>query len=1698
MALPKRKPSFPDAADLAQIDALLLAGRLLDALTFARRFEPFEQWPGPDAQLAASRIVRLLGAPRRAAAMSLHVLRQHPKHCTAVRNVAFRHLERFGGFRAWSFLQENPPPADATAEDRADWYGALSCTLTVLRDFDPAEEALRKAQELDPTDPWLWVQECFLRRTADRFEDAVKSAETALAKGPRYPAALESMADALVLVGKSRDAIELLEKSVGPVQSPSLCLWLADRFAEQRQGDRALRYLRQFEAWVPLAEAGTRDALESRRAMVHHHAGRREDAAEAAGKVKKHGFYRKMAERLSSAPKDARRVTLDVEFIKQRHMYCAPATLAMLSTFFGKRTDQDTVADGITYDGTPAHKQREWAEREGWRVKEFTLRWDTATALIDRGIPFAITTVDVASSHLQAVAGYDAALRTVLIRDPSVDQLLDCYADALVDDHRGLGPRCFLMIPPERVGDLDGIELEDTEAYAIAVRVDAALEHADVASARDAVKALSALVGADHWLALTARYRVARADRDLATALALAEKLLAANPESPRLQQVLLNTLEAEGLESRRRDLLEKLCARSHPHPKFLQQLAEILRKDSRKSTATLRLLRRILATMPGDSGALWSLGTVEWTRGRYDVAAMLYRFASCLDPMKEGLARDYFLAARSAGKDADCERYLRRRWQRFGDDRGDTAATLSWALVGLGRADEAIEVFESAARRCPDDEGLKLSAARTCLQVGRVSDAKAWLSRIPAAKSARNVAEVKAMVAERTGDPKGALALWRELAETDPLDIAAQEQTARLLADVEGNEEAERYLEALVARHPGEPTLVRLLAEKVRYDSARVEQALLRLLALVPNDCWALNELAITAIKTGRFDEAERHVAKSLSIDAHGAGGHNIRAMLELHRGNPAAAIESAKRALHLNVDNGWALSFAFDAATDEKTRLLLADFVEGEIRAQSTNGGAIDSYCGLAPEMVPLERRLDFVRSLVAEQPDLYVLRRALLRLLQSLKRNDEARTEAEFIVRRWPSDADDWLTLASIRDALGDGAGKLAALERAVACAPLALSPLLALAQHYEAKGDLAMERSVLRRALGNAPFNALVYGYLADCDLREGKPQDAWPLLVRAVQLNPGYAWAWNTLRQLADDPEKHEKLVRLVRALAESRPRNTDVWLQLVDTLSGPDDFSERLAAIDRVLSINPLLEEGHTRRIQTFAEAGRHEEALAAARTGAWGARRRPASLRWYEANALRKLERIDEARETLEALVAESPEYAPGWRLLADVYEQTSAWEEYDRVARELVERFPQYPPSHGYYADSLRRRGQLDEARSSLNRALDLDSSYSWAAQLLWSLTEGTDASTRAAAIDRLRAALGDESPEVWEATLQAAIETGRKADAIAAMVRLCDAVPDRNALTAAATERLVAAGWGEELRAALEPSVRTRAGGAAAGVWAGLSAAHFGSRWPEVADAFLRGIEDGKAANWAATSVIETFGDAKDARGLHRFLDRAADFVHDKPMAWSMTGWALGALDLTECADRWLEGWTARELRSIELLYVSNAARDRERFDDALEAHRRAVALEEDSQTAVHWSWLAFELAGRGDAAGATHALAEARRRNTRLSAALLAQDVTELILNVVQSKAAGEAPSIRRAYDTLMRLGKRYAGKAWERYRVQILHRGFETLSRIEPGWWNRRLALYYQRHASGTTTQLWMALAFLVLSMLVHFFQRLFF
>ena len=133
-------------------------------------------------------------------------------------------------------------------------------------------------------------------------------------------------------------------------------------------------------------------------------------------------FYDGVLTRLTNRPADGKRVEIPVGFKYAQHHQnpCAPATLTAIAKFWAMPVEHVELAEEISYAGTPHHSERKWAAEHGWHTKEFTVTWDAAVALIDRGIPFTLTTAEVSSRPRSGRHRLRDSMRgTLIARDPT-------------------------------------------------------------------------------------------------------------------------------------------------------------------------------------------------------------------------------------------------------------------------------------------------------------------------------------------------------------------------------------------------------------------------------------------------------------------------------------------------------------------------------------------------------------------------------------------------------------------------------------------------------------------------------------------------------------------------------------------------------------------------------------------------------------------------------------------------------------------------------------------------------------------------------------------------------------------------------------------------------------------------------------------------------------------------------------------------------------------------------------------------------------------------------------------------------------------------------------------------------------------------------------------------------------------------------
>lgn len=1121
-------------------------GLYLQAWRLAQPLGPVRAWEG-SARVFGGRLVRHLGAPRLSDALILTAWRRAPADAEAFSHYAHRIFSRRGPWPAWELLRGKADWPDAAPRVRSDLAALRGNVAAALRDFDLAWTHLREAESLDADRPWLSVVRSFILDCEDRPEDALAEARRALEERPWYRPGVSAVAGYLLQLGRDAEALDLLREASARLECAPLWMELARLEIELGLHEPARASLERTLEFTPLLENPLRDGLNLMRADVAYLCGDLARAAELARGAKE-PHYREFGERLRAGTRD--RVKHDVPYVRQNRSTCVPATVASLTQFWGRPAAHLEIADEICYDGTPHHSQRVWAEKNGWHVREFTVTWDSATDLLRRGVPFALSTVHPTGGHLQAVMGFDAARRTLLARDPNSRGCREYDADGLIEAQRSTGPRGMALVPEDRRSILEGLSLPDAPLYDRLHELHRALAVHDRAAAERAMHSMDPR----HRLARHARRTLGGYDNDRAAIAEANDALLRDAPDDPLLLLTRLSlTRELQG----RRDVLgflQDVCGRDDAHPIFWREYG--------KELPSVWWLRRYLACMSDDAEALAALAEIRWDERRLEEALELARFAACLEDKRESFAHAYFRYARLLGRGDEAVAHLTRRFEAWGAKSGWPAITLARAHFENDAASLGLEVIEKAVALRPDDPELLLFAAESFADRGDAARAREFLAR--ADGKARK--GMWLFTAARI-DPSAER--WGELVALEPLNLDAQQAYVQSLPAAE----AAAHLGEMIRRFPRHYGLRRLRVEWLRdVDVAAAEEAVNELFQTHPNDLWALRERAWLRILLGRREEAVADAEAAIRIAPHDPIAIALRGRA---KGDKA----DYRRALELSIDHEPALRWWMEIETTRE----LAEFVRAELKRQATTGEGLLAFGDLA------NRVYDDSREPLQEMVDRWPARWAswVAAIRGRVDRDDlaEAKRLAEEAVKRFPLEPRVWQAAAPALD-------EIRCLREAVRLSPGDVAAQMDLAAALERKGEIAECRAILEKAAARNPNHAGVQGGLAWQEWKAGDRESAYARIERVVRLAPEFVWAWDAYRDWAREMKCPDAPLLLARRLTIEAPHDEDAWLALSRIAT---DVDERLKALEHC-------RDADDPRAVILGNAGRFDEARAVAK----------------------------------------------------------------------------------------------------------------------------------------------------------------------------------------------------------------------------------------------------------------------------------------------------------------------------------------------------------------------------------------------------------------------------------------------------------------------------------------------------------------
>ncbi len=1560
-------------------------GQCLEALSLAESFAPLQDWDGVVPGTIALRIATAVGARRVARRLALRNWRSDPKHPLAHFEYAALYLSRRGPLLFWHDSIRWPVAQGGLPKWQADILALKSRVASDLRDFDAAEHLLRQAEALAPADAWVRLQRAYLLERLDQVEAALETARSAIALHPHpfYRAGVQTLAHLLQLLDRDEDAIRLLQEASQVLQNAHVAVQLYGLLSENRRWPEAVTALERSVALSPRLEARQQRWVAGQEARTAYYLGRREKAA-ALARQAKDNFHDAFAQRLDQPAPRCESVRLEVPFVRQHFKTCVPATQAALGRFWQLPVEHLQLVEALCYDGTPLWKQRDWSEHNGWFVRGFRVTWETAIELLERGIPFAVSTVDATSSHLQVVMGFDRTRRTLVLRDPSQPYAVEWEVDPFFERYRPFGPQGLVFLPMSGESRIHGLELPDCSLHDENHTFELALSNHDRLTAQKAAERAAAQ-DPDHPIVWELFHRLAAYDSNVVEESRCLDRLLELFPHAtPRI----LQRLTAMRLASReeRIEFLQKACAHDRADPVLLCSLARLLCADARQHGRAGRLVRRTLRALPLDAGAASVLADLTWHQERYSLATELYRLSATLENFQEEAYATWFSACRQIRQTEPALAHLRERFARFGKRSAQPAFTLAWALRELEQPQQAREVLREASQLLPQDGYLSLRAALLDARLGRRTEATALLNSLHGRIRENDRLRAAAEIAEIDSDLAKGLQHARDILALEPLALDAHNGVARHLAALEGRAAALAHLAHACKAYPRHCGLRRTHIEWLRgFDSDSVILVADELLRLSPGDAWTHRERAWALANRNRLEEALAAAQDAYRIEPRNSGSPGLVARILVLMNRPGEAKAQYRRAIELDVDNDTAIEGLLSLATSDQARREELSFVEHELIRQVVRGDGLLTFAEVASPLLPAETLLDMLRQALAERPDLWHSWSALVRQFTHLQRFDEALSLATRALERFPHLPRLWLELAAIHQGRCEPEKELSAAQQAFDINPAWNRSVSVLGGALERQGRLEDARRIYERALHHVPRDPTIQGKLGAVLWRLGQPEEALARLEQALQQCPDYPWGWARLYEWSSQRGQRERAVNFARKLTEQRPGDTVAWAMLARTLNGETELNERLAAIDRALSLEPHSVDNWDLKIELLADHGHSEAAVEA---GAEGLKLCPDNqfvlrgrLAWVEAQS----GKIQDAVGAMRTVLADNAGYVWGWQQLCLWLLEPEAKGNAQEALEHLLSLQPNDLWAQRQLAEIHLRNGDRDAAEELFGGVLRLSPTDRYAAERLFAIQlEFRKMQAAEETLRLMRAHQPGAGTLACECRLH--LRQGNSLPALKLLQTLTthpdpDPQPIRTVIQA-----MNEAGLSRKALRIIKRALRSEECNPQTAV---LAFQTMLDRKQGLHAAWLLGRTRSKKARLAAAPVLaHGIGRLQDRLALRILLWRHRQLFYQDDQAWGQVGYAMTRAGQMRATTRWMNDWRSRtHLEPWMLFNLCLAMRHTARYRDSEKVVQYALNRWEPQHQDVEGLrlFLAVEQALAGETKLAAESLEQAQARS-----------------------------------------------------------------------------------------------------------------
>jgi tetratricopeptide (TPR) repeat protein len=1274
------KLSVDSWTDLAAIDELtaeemILAGRLA-------------------SRIGGMRISRHLYRKARERAPKLPLVRYFTRHISGSKDLLLDQLLEF---------EKDPELGGDDAELRASWLGAHAYIFAVLRDFTRAEDLLNEAHKLSPASAWLLSQEADVMGMADKWDESVQSAEVGLKADPRSPWPMLSLANALLNLGRVREAADRLAEAAAETQFYQIvqtACWYQCALAETLEGserrekvEAARSLAERIESMAPLADREFRTSLARTwldiAELSDDHAAMEKWALEARS-----AFHRNVLANLKANP-DGKRIRLPYRRTIQKHVECVPTSICSALSATGVEILVEALARDVTFGGTTEWAAADWLCRKGFHVRHFSATAEITVKLIEAKIGFTISWDDDESGHTVAIVGVDHAAGTAIAHDPNSFRSTEYLLSSFSEQYGPLGLTAMAVVPATLANILDAILPPESQLVEAAEAQEKALTIHGLSEGRAIVEGLERRFP-DHPGTTYLRAIQNLEDGRIGRAFEGFRRTFTRFPNAPKVRARLMSACRSLGDSALLRETLRSVVETGKvpgvdsqsewatPHPRYFYEYADLLRSSAETWKQSETHLRSVLRENWRSAGAWHVLADLRWVQRKDQSAALAFRIASSLAEHNEHYASAYADVLYRSGRLTDALEWLRTRAEKLGASVHGVSTWITYisSLEDWGKPVEALQVCRAALGRFGNSALLLSFAVPFFGRMGEWQEAENWFETLKSSGADASSKEAAVYFFEMRGMTAKALEHADAWVCEAPLSISARKKLLALTAEIHGKSAALSRAAAWMRERPENEDIEDLFCEHADFPIWRKMRVLKARLKRNRDDAWAWRELVFAAISEfessdgayrrrlqQRINKYLAEVSRLTSADA-----ATLRAMgiwLEA-QGEWQQAKTVYLEAIRIDPGNSWTYRRALEIAARfpvEEQRAVWAAIEPVWIGQTGRLSNSLDMMRRLTDLFGPRETET-IIQNWQKHHADDPNVAEAMADLLLDFGHGrSDARRALELLqpaVERYLYDSGLRFSLAKALRATGDDAAAGRVFEELVRRRPDNLSALIQLAWIREREGQTDEALRILARAAEQEPQNADPLDTQAQILIQNRRFDEARAILQSALGRLPASVRIYQRTIALFNEMGEDEKAVGAARQGVEAYPRGAYLWLLLGKTLREHAHLAapgEVELCLRRSLQFNRALFESADWLAVIMAEQRNYAEAFnVLSNVEQRLVDPSPAQGRraWIRRQAGGKREAITD----LAAILEKYPGYSWGWNVLLDWLEEDKEWD--------------------------------------------------------------------------------------------------------------------------------------------------------------------------------------------------------------------------------------------------------------------------------------------------------------------------------------------------------------------------------------------------------------------------------------------------